>query len=68
MSNTRWNLHKAAAGDQKIAGEGLLVAEIGSLKSEITRLAQITRDPKWYDAVAMIMDVFDQQKDMSNVP
>lgn len=50
------------------APDGVLVAEIGSLTLEFTRLAQITNDPKWYDAVARIMDIFDEQQNQTRLP
>lgn len=68
MPITRWDFHKAASGEQQLADDGVLVAEIGSLTLEFTRLAQITRDDKWYDAVARIMTVFDQQQNTTNLP
>ena len=68
MPICRWDVHRAAAGEKQAASEGVLVAEIGSLTLEFTRLAQITQDPKWYDAVARIMNVFDEQQNSSNLP
>jgi mannosyl-oligosaccharide alpha-1,2-mannosidase len=68
MPITRWDLNRAASGATQVADEGVLVAEIGSFTLEFTRLAQITRDNMWYDAVARIMAVFDEQQDQSHVP
>ncbi|KAK4548668.1 hypothetical protein LTR36_009579 [Oleoguttula mirabilis] len=68
MPITRWDFHKAASGERQTADDGVLVAEIGSLTLEFTRLSQITNDNKWYDAVARIMAVFDQQQDSTNLP
>ncbi|GAP87711.1 putative glycoside hydrolase family 47 protein [Rosellinia necatrix] len=51
-------------------GEGLLVESLvvsaspGTLSLELTRLSQITGDPKYYDAISRVMDVFyDGQQD-----
>lgn len=45
-----------------------LLADIGSLTLEFTRLAQLTGEDKWYDAVARIVDVFDEQQNMTDIP
>jgi mannosyl-oligosaccharide alpha-1,2-mannosidase len=68
MPITRWDFHKAAKGDRQLADEGVLAAEIGSLTLEFARLAQITHDNRWYDAVARVMAVFDQQQSSTNLP
>jgi len=68
MPITRWKVQLAAAGEEQIAEENVLVAELGSLALEFTRLSQITRDPKWYDAVQRIMVVFAQQQNHTNLP
>ena len=44
------------------ADEFVLVAEIGSLSLEFTRLSQVSGDPKYFDAVQRVMDLFMQQK------
>jgi mannosyl-oligosaccharide alpha-1,2-mannosidase len=68
MPITRWKLQLAAAGEEQIAEEGVLVAELGSLALEFTRLSQITRDPQWYDATQRIMKAFAEQQNQTNVP
>ncbi|KAK5128640.1 hypothetical protein LTR08_003949 [Meristemomyces frigidus] len=68
MPITRWDFHKAASGERQTADDGVLVAEIGSLTLGFTRLAQITNDNRWYDAVARIMTVFDAQQSSTNMP
>lgn len=68
MPITRWNVEDAAASKPQLAGEGVLVAEIGSLSLEFTRLAQITNNDKWYDCIDRIMQVFDRQQGSSNIP
>ncbi|OTA98079.1 glycoside hydrolase family 47 protein, partial [Hypoxylon sp. CI-4A] len=42
----------------KRAQAGVSVAELGSLSMEFTRLAQITKEDRYYDAVARITDAF----------
>ncbi|KAI9845437.1 MAG: hypothetical protein M1837_004915 [Sclerophora amabilis] len=41
------------------AGVRVTLAEIGSLSLEFTRLAQITKEPRYYDAIARITDAFE---------
>lgn len=66
---TRWNFKvAAAAGDAQEAGDNVLVAEIGSLTLEFTRLSQLTGDPRYYDAIQRIMNIFDTQQDWTKLP
>ncbi|PQE06283.1 class I alpha-mannosidase protein [Rutstroemia sp. NJR-2017a BBW] len=64
----RWDFNAAAKGSSQEAGDNVLESEIGSLTLEFTRLSQITGDPKYYDAVQRITDVFDQQQSKSKLP
>ena len=68
MPITRWQLHMAAKGHRLEAPEHVLVAEIGSLTMEFTRLSQITGDPKWFDATQRIMKTFDKQQRETKLP
>jgi mannosyl-oligosaccharide alpha-1,2-mannosidase len=58
----------AAAGTPQEASENMLVAEIGSLTLEFTRLNQLTGDPRYFDAVQRIMDIFDAQQSRTKLP
>lgn len=53
-----YNWKPAVAKLPKRAQSGVSVAELGSLSMEFTRLAQITGEDKYYDAVARITDAF----------
>ncbi|KAI1378079.1 glycoside hydrolase family 47 protein [Hypoxylon crocopeplum] len=53
-----YNWKPAFAKLPKRAQAGVSVAELGSLAMEFTRLAQITKEDKYYDAVARITDAF----------
>ncbi|KAI9640451.1 hypothetical protein NHQ30_011197 [Ciborinia camelliae] len=64
----RWYYHVAATGAKQEADENVLESEIGSLTLEFTRLSQITGDPRFYDAVQRIMDIFDEQQPKSKLP
>ncbi|KAL6900493.1 glycoside hydrolase [Trichoderma evansii] len=68
MPITRWDIHAAISGKRQIAPPGLLVAEIGSLTMEFTRLSMITGDPKWFDAVQRITDAMADQQDSTALP
>jgi len=68
MPITRWDFKAAARGDAQVAPEGILVAELGSLTLEFTRLSQLSGDPKYYDAVQRIMDIFETQQNATKLP
>ncbi|KAI1759208.1 glycoside hydrolase family 47 protein [Hypoxylon sp. FL1150] len=53
-----YNWKPPIASLPKRAQAGVSVAELGSLAMEFTRLAQITKENKYYDAVARITDAF----------
>lgn len=65
---TRWSPAKATKGTKQEADETVLLAEIGSLTMEFTRLAQVTGDGKWYDAVARITELFAKQQMKTHLP
>lgn len=68
MPKTRWNPHKKGKGERQVADTRVLVAEIGSLSMEFTKLSQITKDPKWYDAIARVTQVFERGQDKTKIP
>lgn len=68
MPITRWHINSAAAGERQEAPDGVLVAEIGSLTMEFTRLSILTGDPKWFDAVQRITDIFRKQQMTTSLP
>ena len=68
MPITRWNWRKGALGENQEAEKRCLIAEVGSLSMEFTRLSQLTGDPKWYDAIARITDAFEVGQSNSKVP
>ncbi|WPH04051.1 Hypothetical protein R9X50_00693500 [Acrodontium crateriforme] len=67
MPITRWDPVTARRGPQQ-ADDVVLVAEIGSLSMEFTRLSQVTGDARWYDAVERIVAVFDEQQRDTHLP
>ena len=68
MPITRWRVNSAAAGERQEAPESVLVAEIGSLTMEFTRLSMLTGDPKWFDAVQRVTDIFRKQQMTTSLP
>ncbi|KAI5194106.1 seven-hairpin glycosidase [Aureobasidium subglaciale] len=49
------------------AGTHVVLAELGSLSVEFTRLAQLTKEPKYYDAIDRITDAFLEWQNASGV-
>ena len=68
MPATRWKWKEALGGEAQVAGESTLIAEIGSLTLEFTRLSQLTGDLKYYDAIARIMNEFDTKQSLTKLP
>lgn len=50
------------------ASNRLVLAELGSLAVEFTRLAQITKEPKYYDAIARITNALQEWQNHTRVP
>ena len=46
----------------------MVLAELGSLAVEFTRLSQITKEPKYYDAIARITDALQEWQNHTRVP
>ena len=46
----------------------VVLAELGSLALEFTRLAQLTKEPRYYDAIARITDALEQWQDKTRLP
>lgn len=61
MPVTRWHAFTSFMSPQ-VADPNVLVAEIGSLSMEFTRLSLLTGDPKWYDAVMRIVQLLEKQQ------
>ena len=59
---------RAKNGEPQQSNEKTLVAEIGSLFLEFTKLSQITGDSKYYDAVARVADVFEKAQNKTKMP
>ncbi|KJR84282.1 mannosyl-oligosaccharide alpha-1,2-mannosidase [Sporothrix schenckii 1099-18] len=65
---TRWKMNDRRKGISQTPHRSSLVSELGSLSLEFTRLSQLTGNPKYYDAVQRIMDLFEAQQDRTHLP
>lgn len=68
MPVTRWKWKEALEGEQQTASTATLIAEIGSLTLEFTRLSQLTGNLKYYDAVKRILDEFEKFQSYTSLP
>lgn len=68
MPVMRWPWEKALDGGSQVASTGTLVAEIGSMSLEFTRLSQLTGDMKYYDAITRIMEEFRKSQSDTKLP
>jgi mannosyl-oligosaccharide alpha-1,2-mannosidase len=58
----------AFASQPHRAPSDMIMAEIGTLTLEMTRLAQLAKDPKFYDAVARITDAMETWQSDTRIP
>ncbi|MCJ1307348.1 hypothetical protein MMC25_000994 [Agyrium rufum] len=68
MPMTPWHWKPAVKGALQEAGVSTLIAEIGSLSLEFTRLSQLTGNPKFFDAIQRISDLLDAQQNQTSLP
>ncbi|KAL1838575.1 hypothetical protein VTJ49DRAFT_2502 [Mycothermus thermophilus] len=68
MPITRWDARNAAWGTGQVASHHVILAEIGTLSLEFIRLSMLTGDPKWYDAVDRITELFKEQQQSTRLP
>lgn len=61
-------LHSTFASQPHRANTRVVLAELGSLSVEFTRLAQITKEAKYYDAVARITIEFEKWQNHTKMP
>ncbi|KAH6683103.1 glycoside hydrolase [Halenospora varia] len=64
----RWDWAKTLDDSGQEAAAGALIAELGSLSLEFTRLSQLTGDPKFYDAIQRIYDIFEKSQAKTRLP
>jgi mannosyl-oligosaccharide alpha-1,2-mannosidase len=68
MPITRWDFKQATEGRKQEASPSTLIAEIGSLCMEFTRLSLVTGNPKWFDASERIMLELRRQQGKTQLP
>ncbi|KAI9846397.1 MAG: hypothetical protein M1837_003988 [Sclerophora amabilis] len=68
MPVARWDMHDAASSPIQVASSRTSAAEIGSLSLEFTRLSQITKDPKYFDAIQRISNALDLGQNTTKLP
>lgn len=68
MPQTYYRWMPAHASQPGRAGSRAVLAEIGTLNLEFTRLAQLTGEPKYYDAVARITDALEEFQSRTRLP
>ncbi|KAF2100725.1 class I alpha-mannosidase [Rhizodiscina lignyota] len=68
MPVTRWNWADFAMNKQQEAARDAISSELGSLTLEMTRLSQLTGNPKFHDAAERIMDEFEAQQNNTKAP
>jgi mannosyl-oligosaccharide alpha-1,2-mannosidase len=68
MPMNRWNWRQSAVGGAIEPSATTLLAELGSLTVEFTRLSQLTGDPKYFDAVQRIADEMASAQNKTLIP
>ncbi|KAK4500269.1 hypothetical protein PRZ48_008458 [Zasmidium cellare] len=68
MPNLQWDMLATQRGERQRTPSNATIGEIGGLAVAFTRLAIITRDVKWYDAVARIMNGMASQQNSTSYP
>ncbi|KAK3691196.1 hypothetical protein LTR37_018784 [Vermiconidia calcicola] len=68
MPVTRWDWRNGAEGGEQAANAYSLLAEVGSMTLEFTRLSQLTEDHKWYDATARVTNALQDWQNHTKVP
>lgn len=61
-------IYSAFTSQPHRANTRVVLAELGSLSLEFTRLAQITKEPKYYDAIARITNDFEKWQNKTKLP
>lgn len=67
MPMARWSWKKTALGGEVEASTQTLLAELGSLTVEFTRLSQLTGDLKYFDAVQRIAEEMDRAQNQTKM-
>ncbi|KAJ9221987.1 CAZyme family GH47 [Paecilomyces variotii] len=68
MPQSRWDWMRSAVGLDIRPSRNTLLAELGSLSMEFTRLTQLTGDPKFFDAVQRVTNVLEDHQKTTRLP
>ncbi|KAK5226996.1 hypothetical protein LTR99_005126 [Exophiala xenobiotica] len=68
MPMARWSWRKTALGGEIEPSTNTLLAEIGSLTVEFTRLSQLTGDMRYFDIVQSITEQMDLAQNQTKIP
>lgn len=68
MPETYYHWKPTFSSQPHRASTRAVLAEIGSLGMEFTRLAQLAKEPKYYDAIARITDALDEFQNNTRLP
>jgi mannosyl-oligosaccharide alpha-1,2-mannosidase len=68
MPQTRWEWKKSALGGEVQPSTNTLLAELGSLTVEFTRLSQLTGDFRYFDAVQRIAEEMEFYQNTTKIP
>ncbi|KAL2409270.1 Endoplasmic reticulum mannosyl-oligosaccharide 1,2-alpha-mannosidase [Exophiala dermatitidis] len=68
MPMTRWAWTQSAIGGEIEPSAYTLLAELGSLTLEFTRLSQLTGDMKYFDAVQRIAELMESNQNATKIP
>ncbi|PYH96797.1 seven-hairpin glycosidase [Aspergillus ellipticus CBS 707.79] len=68
MPQSRWEWTRSAGGLSIEPSRNTILAEIGSLNLEFTRMSQLTKDPKYFDAIQRITDFLEETQPKTKVP
>lgn len=64
----RWSWRQGKAGRTQDQGDSMIMAELGSLTMEFTRLSQLTGNPKWFSAVQHISNALSEKQNHTRLP
>jgi mannosyl-oligosaccharide alpha-1,2-mannosidase len=68
MPDTFYQWKPDFASQPHRSGSRVVLAELGSLALEFTRLAQLTKEPRYYDAIARITDALEEWQGKTRLP
>lgn len=68
LDNSILTLHRSASGLDVYPSPNTVLAELGSLNLEFTRMSQLTGDNKYFDAIQRITDSLESAQNNTEVP